>query len=303
MRSISSAHIGLLASIGCLLVACGTTHEPAWQRTLPPAELRNAASLDRSSALALADSAWAERLDEVRLREAIGALERATQLDTTDAAALARLARAYYFLGDGHLSFDPARHEEMMDAFERGTDAAERALVAQSPSFAARMRSGARIEEAVELLGRDAVPALYWRAANLGKWAAAQGFATLLTYKDEIRATMARCLELDAMYFHAGPHRYFGAFYARAPSFAGGDLARSREHFEQSIRSAPTYLATRVLFAHDYAVKADDRALFESELRAVIAADPAALPSEAAENAVEQRKARLLLAEVAELFD
>jgi len=89
--------------------------------------------------------------------------------------------------------------------------------MALSSDFAQRMQAGTRIEEAVSILDRTAVPALYWRSANLGKWAAAQGFATLLSYKDEIRAVMTRCLELDANYFFAGPHRYFGAFYARAP--------------------------------------------------------------------------------------
>ena len=75
--------------------------------------------------------------------------------------------------------------------------------------------------------------------------AVARGFATILSYKDEIRAIMARCLELDAAYFHSGPHRYFGAFYARVPAFAGGDLERSREHFDTALSVDPNYFDQR----------------------------------------------------------
>jgi hypothetical protein len=192
----------------------------------------------------------------------------------------------------------------MIETFEKGIQAAERALVALSPDFAQRMRSGTRIEEAISVLDANAVPALYWRSSNMGKWGLAKGFATVLNYKDEIRAIMARCMELDVTYFHHGPPRYFGAFYARVPAFAGGDLELSKSNFEEALAAAPDYLGTRTLLAEMYAVKAQNRELFEEQLNFVVNAnieelDPELLP----ENTIEQRRARTLLTQADELFE
>jgi hypothetical protein len=262
-----------------------------------------AAQERRTALLAEASAAWAERGDEAKLRVAIAKWEEALAMNGGSLEEWSALSRGYYFLADGHLSFDESKQEEMLATFEKGTRAAERGLVAASPAFATRMREGARIEETLNLFDRTAVPALYWRSTNLGKWASAQGFATLLSYKDEIRAVMSRCLELDANYFYGAPHRYFGAFFSRAPAYAGGDLAKSKEHFEASLAIEGRYFATHVLFAGDYAVKAQNRAVFTEHLNLVINGDPNALPDVAPENVVEQRKARDLLARADEIFE
>jgi len=286
-----------------LLAGCGSSRQSAWDTTTPEHHATANERAQAATAGQTADQAWAERGDEARLRAAIAAWEQVVAANPQDHETLTKLSRAYYFLADGHLSFDEAHHDEMMSTFEKGTQAAEHSLMALSSDFAQRMQAGTRIEEAVSILDRSAVPALYWRSANLGKWAAAQGFATLLSYKDEIRAVMTRCLELDANYFYAGPHRYFGAFYARAPSFAGGDLNRSKEHFEASLRVAPDYFATRVLYAQDYAVKAQDRATFDAQLTYVLQHDPSTLADVEPENRIEQRKARDLQQRAGDLFE
>ena len=141
-----------------------------------------------------------------------------------------------------------------------------------------------------------------WRSSNLGRWASEESFATLLSYKDEIRAVMQFCLDQDPTFFYQGPDRYFGVFYARAPGFAGGDMNRSREHFETSMAIQPNYFGTRTLMAEDYAVKQGDQELFERLLMENLNRDPAAAPDAAPENRCEQRKAKKLLAEIDDLF-
>jgi hypothetical protein len=165
------------------------------------------------------------------------------------------------------------------------------------------MHAGGRIEDAAAMLDESAVAALFWRVVNLGKWATAKGFATQLDFRNELRLLMGRCLELDPGYFYGGPHRALGAYYARAPSMVGGDLERSQSHFQQSLNLGPNYLATRVLYAQDYAVKAENRELFVEQLRLVVEADPAVDPSIEPENRVERRKAERLLAQADLLFD
>lgn len=246
---------------------------------------------------------WTKRGEETELRAAITAWNQVVELDPSRHEAWVKLSRANYLLADGFLSFDEGRHEDFNRAHEEGIRTAERALVALSPDFGRRMEAGTRIEEAVSVLDRSAVPALYWRSANLGKWASAQGFATVLSYKDEIRAVMQFCIEHDEDYFYAGPHRYFGAFYARAPAFAGGDLTKSEFHFKRALERHPHYFATRVLYATDYAVKAQNRALYEEQLNLVINGNPAEEPAVEPENRIEQRKARDALAQAADRFE
>jgi tetratricopeptide (TPR) repeat protein len=294
--------------VAAMAVGCGSSvQQTGWDETTPTARRTQPATPEaaaqREQLAQQAEAAWAQRSDIAQLQAAIRAWEQIVEQSPNDHETWTRLARGYYFLADCHYSFEEAQHDQMMETYDKGRLAAERALVAMSPDFAERMRNGTRIEEAVSVLQVGAVPALYWRSTNLGKWASAQGFATVLSYKDEIRAIMSRCLELDANYFYAGPHRYFGAFFARAPAFAGGDLERARQHFDQSLQVAPNYFATRVLYAQDYAVKSQNRALFEEQLNLVINGNVEAIPEVAPENRAEQRKARELMARADELFE
>jgi tetratricopeptide (TPR) repeat protein len=300
-RSIAlTALLGLAAAPGC-----GAAYQSAWDEPQPTTRSAQASTEEgrsrRSTLLAEAEEAWGRRDDVEQVRAAIRAWEQAAEIDGTDADTWVKLARAHYFLADGHLRFTD--EAAMGDVYQQSIQAAERALRVLSPAFAERMAAGDRPEQAVAVLEANAVPALYWRAAALGKWAQRQGFATVLSYKDEIRAVMTRCMTLDRYYFFAGPDRYFGAFFSIAPSYAGGDLDLSRQHFEESLRRYPNYLGTRVLYAENYAVKAQNRQLFVEQLTMVIEADPAAMPEAAPENRIEQRKARDLLARADDLFE
>ena len=188
------------------------------------------------------------------------------------------------------------------DTHEEGTKAAERALAAMSPAFADKMASGERIEEAIPVLNASAVPALYWRSSNLGRWAILESFATLLSYKDEIRSIMEFCLDEDPLYWYQGPDRYFGVFFAKAPGFAGGDMKKSAAHFNVSIDAHPNYYGTRILMAEEWAVKEDNRPLFEELVDYVIAGAPDAIPAITPENTCEQRKANKLKSEIDDIF-
>jgi len=293
-----------LAGLGAV-PGCGGSYESAWDeeptQTEQTAEQSEESMSQREQLIAQGDEAWEGRDDAEQIRAAIAAWEQAVELDGSDHETWVKISRAYYFLSDGHLRFSD--ETQMADTYQQGIRAAERALRALSPEFAEAMSAGQPVEGALGSLEENAVGALYWRATNLGKWARLDGFATVLGYKDEIRAIMTRCMELDRYYFFAGPDRYFGAFFAIAPSYAGGDLDRSRQHFDESIRRQPNYFGTHVLYAEELAVKLQDRDLYMEHLNFVINGDPESLPEAAAENRVEQRKARAALERVDELFE
>lgn len=296
----------LAAAVGALSLGACSGREAAWETT--PAKTTTAPSVQAGSIEAYkqaAEAAWEKRDDESQLRQAIAQWEKVVAADPSDHETWARLTRALYFLADGHIRFHEGNksQNEMLTTFEKAVTAAERGLMALSEPFTQKMRDGAKIEEAAKVLDASAVPLLYWRASALGKWASAKGFATLLSHKDEIKETMQVCLDKDPNYFYMGPDRYFGVYYARAPGFAGGDVKKSRVHFDKSLAAHPNYLGTSVLMAEDLAVKAQDKKLFEERLDFVLKADPNAIPEVAPENRVEQRKAKALLAKKDELFE
>jgi len=222
--------------------------------------------------------------------------DRCADVPTTaeNAEMLAQLTRAYYFTADAYLRSDEAGY---LDFMNRAVWWGERALIAASPEFGQKMRDKGKYHEVIGVVGIEGLPAMYWYASALGKWARASGFGVLVGQKDNIKATMDRALELDPEFYHGGPHRYFGSFYAIAPAFAGGDPVKSQEHYDKSLEIAPYFVGTKVLMAENLARKLDDEDMFKRLLQEVIDADISTVPAEIHPEAlIEKEKAKELLA-------
>jgi hypothetical protein len=267
----------------------------------------DAASADRHKALvAEGDAAWLERKDEAKLREALGKWEQAMAIKADDWDTCAKLARGFYFLGDGYLSFTAEGNEAglkaMLDAYEKAFTYAERGMKAYSPEFEKKLALGSTHEAAINVLDRQAVPLMYWYDAALGKWAKAQDISVTLKYKDRLFAIMSQIYTLDPDYFYGAAERYFGGYYAVAPTFAGGDLNKSREYFEKSLKRAPNALSTHVLIAELLAPKLQDKALFDRELKFVMDTPANVIPELEAEALREKAKAEALMKKADELF-
>lgn len=313
--------------LAAVLGGCGAGRKAAWERPVsqpPPAEASptppptpapaNSAAPSPAPAAVLPTTSesnevlaskalnlWTKRDDRAALQGAITAWEQLSARQQDQAELAAHLSRAYYLLADGSMRL-AGENEAMLATFEKGVLAGERALMGQSADFAKRVQTGEKIEDAIATLPATSQSALYWYATNLGKFAIAKGFTTQLFYKDRIFAVMQRVLAIDQSFFYGAPHRYFGAFYAKAPAFAGGDMKKSREHFDQALAINSNYFSTKVLYAEHYATRAEDRALFTRLLSEVRDADPTLLPDVIPEQHIEQEKARRLLAQVDEIF-
>lgn len=254
---------------------------------------------DVAKLIAEGDAKWALRTDPANIRAAIAAWEKAAAIEPKNLDLLVKLTRAHYFLADGYLRDNDKEYLEQMD---RGVKWGEKAMVAASPEFEQKMRSGAKFPEAVKVVPKEGVPAMYWYASALGKWAKKKGFAVLLGQKDNVKATMDRALELAPDYFYGGPHRYFGAYYAIAPSFAGGDLEKSKVHFKKSLEIEPNYVGTKVLWAEELAVKQQDEETFDRLINEVLQTPDDVIPELVPEILIEKQKAKALLAQRDELF-
>lgn len=290
----------IVAVVGVALAGCGAGRKSQWETGKPGAA--TGAAGDAEALVAQGDAAWANRADKAQLEAAIDAWKKASEMAPDDWKIHNKLARGYYFLADGHLRKEGETSEKYLSTFEKGTAAGERALAAVSPEFKKDVTGGGKVEEAVKKIGPDGIEPLYWYASNLGKWAKAKGLPAQLGNKDKIKAAMDHVMKLDENFFHAAPHRYFGAFYAVAPSFAGGDMDKSKKEFEKAIEMAPSYIGTKVLYAETYAKKKKDRALFDKLLSEVVATPDDVIPELVPETKNEKEKAKELQAAADKLF-
>lgn len=287
----------LLAST---LTACAG-REAIWDRE-PAAAAGDTLATDAIAALqAEAEAAWELRTDAAQTKLAIEKWEAALAGAPKDAALLTMLSQAYRFYGDLHQRLADDR-DGMLASLEKGVTYGERAMVASSTEFEGRVKAGEKPEDAVSSIPKEGQPAMYWYSVCLGKWANEQGIAALLKYKSRIYKIMERVLAIDETYYFGAPHRYFGVYFAKAPGFAGGDMGKSKVHFEKSIELAPDYLATKVLFAEFWATKEDEEELFYQLLDQVIAGDATKIPGVTPEQTFEIQKATRLKLEGEDLF-
>jgi tetratricopeptide (TPR) repeat protein len=257
----------------------------------------SSAAGDASVLVSKADALWDERVDEAKLEEALDAYEEALKLGGSERHVLTRLTRGWYFWGDAFSSDKDVQIERWSRALEYGNQ-----CIALNSAIATARANGQKDKDTAALAKEEDVPCLYWTATALGKWGKAKGIANTMAQLPTVKAYIAKVEELDPSFYHYGPARYWGAFYAALPSFAGQDLARSATEFEKSVQGAPYYLPTRVLRAEYLAVATEDIKVFDQDLVHVLTADPGVEPRVRAENVKDQEKARALLARRAELF-
>ena len=253
---------------------------------------------DVAALLTEADALWDARVDKPSVEAAIAAYEKVYQADPGNLHALTFLTRAVYFNADAFTPDAEAKGQGFSTAISWGDKA-----LGTNAGFATAIQDGKNVSQAVSALTtEDEATALYWRSSALGKWAAAEGFGTIVKYKNEIFNSMTRVTEVAPISYYHGPDRYWGAYYARAPAFAGGDMTKSREHFDAAIAGDPLFLGHYVLLAEYWATKSQDKPLFESTLKKVLEADPTAIEEIETEQRQEQLKAEKLMARIDELF-
>jgi tetratricopeptide (TPR) repeat protein len=290
--------VALSLVVSASVSGCALTRTMGWNQEKSVNTLSEA---EQKALIASGKSHWAKRLDRAELELALKDFEKVATANPNHYESHAYLVRGYYLLADGHLPDSEMNEKKRL--WEIGTSWGERAL-ATNAAFREKVKDGKVVlEDALDLVTKEQVDAVYWTATNLGKWARNSNITTALKYKTRVKKMIERVQVLDPTFFHGAPDRYWGAYYATLPALFGGSLDKSNEYFQKSMKAAPNYLGTKVLYADALLRKRGDRAGFRKTLEQVLQSKPDALADLAAENTLEQRKAKDLLAREAELFD
>jgi len=154
-------------------------------------------------------------------------------------------------------------------------------------------------DKKLDRLGKSRVPDLFWGTMAWLSWIQSQqGSPAAMADLATVEKLMQRLLELDDEFQSGAVHVFFGAYNATKPAMFGGDLEKSRRHFQRAMQIADRkFLLTQTTYAETYARMAYDPSLHDRLLKEVLefAIDDA--PEFALSNQIAKKKARRLLDE------
>ena len=213
------------------------------------------------------------------------------------AAAEAQMAYATGFV-------DKSQKERSKTMFLKAKTYGLRAL-SQNKRFARALAGGSHdsFVQALASFRKKDADALLATATSWVMWIIASSDSpAALGDMPKVLEMMKRVQALDPDIRQGGVDLFYGIYYTVLPLGGGRDLDKARRHLERSMKIAgPDYLLNRVTFAEFYARYAFDPELFEQTLRNVLAADPK-VPEYTLMNSVAQRRARVLLDQMDDLF-
>lgn len=255
------------------------------------------AAADVQALLAQATALMDLRYEPMNLWQIIDLYEQALALAPGRPDITARLAQFWYEWGV--LSRDPEKKRP--EAFEKAKDYAMSAL-RSDPEFV-QVEKEQGLEEAIRTAS-DPTPLLWLGQA----WGQLLGMIDPLTaFRDmpKVRLAYERVVELDPAFFGGTALHALGALTANLAAnwlfslITGINLAEAKPYFERAIELCPDFLENYVVYAREYATRANDRPLFEHLVRFVLAAPIGKWPFW---NRIAKREAEELLARIDELF-
>jgi predicted anti-sigma-YlaC factor YlaD len=204
----------------------------------------------------------------------------------------------------GRLAEAKALRERARHLFLRARGYGLRALDERRARLGQQLRA-ARDPAVVLMQARqEDIPLLYWTASA---WVLAivngKGDMGLVAELPVPVAMMERALALDESWGEGALHEFFLSYLAGRSAAEGGGPERVKAHLDRALAlSMNKKLGPRVSYAEGFLVQAQDRAAFTATLEAVLQANPDETPRLRLVNVLSQRRARLLLDHVDDLF-
>ena len=227
--------------------------------------------------------------------------EQALKIDPDNRTALAALGSCNLLLGYGYA--DNTDDKEIY--YLRAIRACER-LLYLNPEFKARVDQGEKIWDAVDVLTVNDMEALWWwYLAVANYWTECHSMPVKLinlAWASRVKTILTRMLEIDPEWQNGSPYYLWANYYAKAPSIAGGDIAKAEEMFKKAIDSGPTMLNFRRTRARNLYIQTGNRESFIRDMEWVLQQDPHKAPLGYHFNVFIQRDARKGLEDIDKLF-
>ncbi len=213
----------------------------------------------------------------------------------------------YLAQGFGAYAFlfvEPKDPERAKEFYERGRDYGLQLLNKKCKLDFEANPDLIKIDAALRKLSKSDGPLLFWTAyAWAGLASVSLDDPSTLAQLPKIEKMMIAVQVLTPGYFYGGPDLFLGSYYGSKPKIFGGDLEKSKSHFEKAIRSSGSkFLMAKVLFAKIYAISAQDEILYREVLGQVIDFPLFQFPEQNLSNAIAKRRAKKLLEEIHEHF-
>lgn len=177
-----------------------------------------------------------------------------------------------------------------------------RGLEAAHPGFTNKLFHAPT--NAVGLLKKGDVPAVYWTAASWGALIAlSKDDPTRVAEIPQMETLIDRAAALDADWGDGSIHSFLINYEMSRHGMPGDPALRAKHHFKRAVDLGKGRLAGPfVTYAEAVCVEKQDLKEFESLLGKALAIDPAAHPQFRLVNEVMQRRARWLLSRKEDLF-
>lgn len=236
-------------------------------------------------------------------------MEAIQRSNPNDPGILLLLARSFASYTFGFVENDILEAKGNNEAFEKlATDRAKRfygrgkkfglLLLSQKGNFKKTVVGPLdEFKKTLNGFGKQDVPALFWTAFNWGNLINfSKDSPEAIIELPKVEAMIRRVMELDDRYNFSGPHLFLAVFNASRPAMLGGQPEEAKKEFDIAIeQTGGKYYIAKVLEAQFYAVQTQNKGLFESLLKEVVSADPAAMPEQRLANELAIRRAQILL--------
>lgn len=195
-----------------------------------------------------------------------------------------------------------ARRARAHRFYQRALGYGLKGLELRSPGASLALQSMKDVPAALAKLGKEDVPLMYWTAAA---WALAitsnKEDMGLISQLPAPEALVRRALELDEAWGEGNLHEFMVSLEASKP---GGSEAAAKKHLDRAVELAKgQHLGVFLSWAEGPLVQAQKKDEFVAMVKKVADADvDQSLPDRLA-NTIAQRRARLLLAHVDDLFN
>jgi tetratricopeptide (TPR) repeat protein len=208
------------------------------------------------------------------------------------------------FAGFSLLFVEPENQERASQLYLRAFDYGLRALGDKGRILKQQGLPVRNLEAFLKTVDKSDYEALFWTTLSWIAWISLNlDQPNALSQVAAAEACLARLLEMDPLYLHGLPHVLMGVNLSARPPLLGGNPEKARAHFEAALKeNEGKFFLTQVYFARYYAVRVQDKVLFEKLLQDVTLGDPRALKDVCLINQVMKERARSLRKTMDDLF-